>query len=225
MGNNDVQILVVDDHSIVREGIAFLLRPEEGLHVCGLAANSAEAMEAIETYQPQLVVTDLSLPDKNGLELIRDALALYPDLQFLVISMHDEALYAERVLRAGGKGYIMKEAASEELVDAIRQVISGEIYISRQIASLLLRRLSRNQNPKDGKKNSVLRALSDREIQVFELIGRALSNQAIAKRLNISIRTVDAHKSHIKEKLDLPDNNALLRFAVKWLDLEQAPLK
>ncbi|MDF1753578.1 MAG: response regulator transcription factor [Verrucomicrobiales bacterium] len=216
---SECRFLLVDDHAVVREGIAFLLQAEENMSVVAQAASCKEGLEAIEKYRPNLVVTDLSLPDRNGLELIRDALAVYPETLFLVVSMHDEALYAERVLRAGAKGYIMKEAASDELVEAVRQITRGEIYVSPKMANLLLRRLSNNQG-KLPEENSVLQILSDRELQVFELVGKAFSNQDIAEKLNISARTVDAHKTKIKTKLEISDNNALLRFAVQWLNLE-----
>lgn len=209
-------VLVVDDHPIIRDGLAFLLQSNKDLSVCCKVGSAAAAMDCIERKHPYLVVTDVSLPDRNGIELIRDALARFPDLLFLVVSMHDETLYAERVLRAGAKGYIMKEAASDELLDAVKKVMEGDIYVSPQMASVLLKRLS-GKAPANGSA-SPLRALSDRELQVFELVGRALSNQAIADKLGISVRTVDAHKTRIKEKLDLPDNNSMLRFAVQWLE-------
>ncbi len=211
------RVLVVDDHPLVREGIASLLHAEGYLRVCTQVGTAAEAVAVIDRERPDLVVTDLSLPDKNGLELIRDTLARYPRTLFLVVSMHDETLYAERVLRAGAKGFIMKEAAADELIDAIEKVLAGEIYVSPKMASLLLRRLSgKTELTMDD--NSILRELTDRELQVFELVGQALGNLAIAEKLHISARTVDAHKTRIKEKLALPDNNALLRFAVKWLE-------
>lgn len=211
------RVLVVDDHPLVREGITALLQAEGYLDVCAQAGNAAEATAMIEKERPDLVVTDLSLPDRNGIELIKDTLAVYPRTLFLVVSMHDETLYAERVLRTGAKGFIMKEAASDELIDAIGKVIAGEIYVSPKMASLLLRRLS-GKTDLSMDEHSILQELSDRELQVFELVGKALSNQSIADKLNVSARTVDAHKTRIKEKLALPDNNALLRFAVKWLE-------
>ncbi|MCB1231199.1 MAG: response regulator transcription factor [Verrucomicrobiae bacterium] len=211
------RVLVVDDHPLLREGISSLLQSAGYLDVCAQAGTASEAATVIENERPDLVVTDLSLPDRNGLELIRDTLARYPQVLFLVVSMHDETLYAERVLRAGAKGFIMKDAASDELVDAIEKVLAGEIYVSPKMASLLLRRLTGKSEPSMDQ-HSILRELTDRELQVFELVGRALSNQAIAEKLNISARTVDAHKTRIKEKLALPDNNAMLRFAVKWLE-------
>lgn len=209
--------VIVDDHPLVVEGLASILTTEADFKVCGHAGTAAEAVALIESEKPDFVITDLTLPDKNGIELIKDTLARFPDTIFLVVSMHDETLYAERVLRAGAKGYIMKEAASDELVDAVKKVISGEIYVSPQMTSLLFRRLSGKSEPKNGG-DSILQVLSDRELQVFELVGRALSNQAIADKLNISARTVDAHKTHIKDKLELPDNNAMLRLAVQWLE-------
>ena len=211
------RVLVVDDHPLLREGITTLLEAEPGFTVIGQVGTVGAAVDAIEADPPDLVVSDLSLPDRNGLELIRETLARFPEIQFLVVSMHDETLYAERVLRAGAKGYIMKDAASDELVDAARKVLEDEIYVSPPMASLLIRRLSGKENRPNGQ-NSVLQVLSDRELQIFELVGRALSNQSIAEKLNISARTVDAHKTHIKEKLEIPDNNAMIRFAVQWLE-------
>ncbi|MAS97234.1 MAG: DNA-binding response regulator [Verrucomicrobiales bacterium] len=211
-------VLVVDDHPIIREGIASLLQSDPSIRVCCQVGTAAAAADCIERRQPKLVVTDVSLPDRNGIELIRDTLARFPNILFLVVSMHDETLYAERVLRAGAKGYIMKEAASDELMDAVKTVMEGDLYVSPQMASILLKRLSGDRKEERSSESSILQVLSDRELQVFELVGRALSNQAIADKLGISARTVDAHKTRIKEKLNLPDNNALLRFAVQWLE-------
>lgn len=211
-------VLVVDDHPIIREGIASLLQSNPDIRVCCQVGSAERAADCIERNQPHLVVTDVSLPDRNGIELIRDTLARFPQTLFLVVSMHDETLYAERVLRAGAKGYIMKEAASDELLDAVRQVLKGEIYVSPQMSSILLKRLSGDRNEERSNESSILQVLSDRELQVFELVGRALSNQAIADKLGISVRTVDAHKTRIKEKLNLTDNNTMLRFAVQWLE-------
>ena len=214
------KVLVVDDHSVTRDGIDMLVQGMNEFSETLQAASTAEALAIIENELPDMVITDLSMPDRNGLELVRDTIARFPDTKFLVLSMHDESLYAERALRAGAKGYLMKDASSTELENAIRTIIKGDIYVSPNIGSVLLQRLSGRKG--NDNRNSVLQVLSDRELQVFEMVGQALSNQAIADKLNITARTVDAHKTRLKEKLQISDNNALLRFAVRWLEGEAA---
>ena len=209
------KVVIVDDHTVARDGLVFLLQSYGGYETCAQARTVKAAMEAIEIHRPDIVITDITLPDKNGMELIRDVLALYPDTLILVLSMHDESLYAERVLRAGAKGYVMKDSSSEELLHALDRAVAGDVYVSSRMASLLIGRLSAGRREVRGK-DSVLHVLSDRELQVLELLGEALSNQVIAGRLHISPRTVDAHKTHIKDKLKISDNNALLKFAVQW---------
>jgi DNA-binding NarL/FixJ family response regulator len=213
------RVLLVDDHPISREGVAGLISREDDLEVCGGAGSTAEALELISSLQPDLVLTDINLPDRSGLEFIKEVHAMNSDLPVLVLSMHDEALYAERVLRAGGRGYLMKETHPANVVIAIRRVLDGSIYLSDAMSSRLLELLTGHA----GKASlSPLERLSDREFEVFNLIGQGKASREIAQQLKISSRTVDAHRTHIKEKLNLKNGNELTRFAVSWAESGQA---
>jgi DNA-binding NarL/FixJ family response regulator len=209
------RILLVDDHPIMRRGLAQLIQSEEGLEVCGEAGSAKEAMQIVETLQPDLVIVDLTLPDKNGLELLKDIHAQHPHLACIVLSMHDECLYAERALRAGARGYVMKEAAAEHLVGAIRRVLAGGLYVSDVVASRMLQGVVGTRAKMDG---PLIERLTDRELAILEMIGSGVATKNIADRLAISTRTVEAHRSHIKEKLGIGDGPALMRYAVQWVD-------
>lgn len=208
-------ILLIDDHPIMRHGLAQLLRAEEGLEVCGEAGSAREGMTAIGQKKPDLVILDLTLPDKHGLELLKDIQAAHPGLRCLVLSMHDESLYAERALRAGARGYIMKEAAADHLVTAVRKILSGGIFVSETMASRMIEQVSgvRGKAGATGVEN-----LSDRELEVLSLIGQGVATKSIAGRLGISARTVEAHRAHIKEKLGITDGAALVKYAVQWVE-------
>jgi DNA-binding NarL/FixJ family response regulator len=212
------RILLVDDHPISRDGIAGLIARQDDLKVCGEAGSTSEALELISTMEPDLVLTDINLPDRSGLELIKDARAMQPHLPMLVLSMHDETLYAERVLRAGGRGYLMKETKPANVVKAIRCVLEGGIYLSDSMSSRLLEMVSGHGNKVT---LSPLERLSDREIEVFQLIGGGKASREIAEQLSISGRTVDAHRTHIKEKLNLKSGSELTRYAVRWVETGQ----
>lgn len=209
------RILLVDDHPIMRHGLAQLIRTEPGVQICGEAGSAGEGLTAVESLQPDLVVIDLTLPDKNGLELIKDIQALFPGTLCLVLSMHEEGLYAERALRAGARGYVMKEAAADHLVVAIRKVLSGGIYVSEGMASQMLEMMSGNRARNAG---TGVDRLTDRELEILELIGSGKATKHIAEQLHISTRTVEAHRAHIKEKLSLGDGAALVRYAVQWVE-------
>jgi len=209
------RIFVVDDHPMLREGLEHLIRRHADFEICGGAGTAAEALDAIPALIPDLVLMDLSLPDKNGLELIKDLRALCPKVAVLVLSMHDEMLYAERVIRAGGKGYIMKESAANVLAEAMQKVLDGGVFLSDQATAHILGALS---GKRDTKPRSRLERLTDREFEVFELVGQGKSAHEIADQLHISPRTVDAHRAHIREKLGLPDSPALMRYAVRWVE-------
>ena len=209
------RILLVDDHPIMRHGLAQLIRTEPGVQICGEAGSAGEGLTAVESLQPDLVVIDLTLPDKNGLELIKDIQALFPGTLCLVLSMHEEGLYAERALRAGARGYVMKEAAADHLVVAIRKVLSGGIYVSEGMASQMLEMMSGNRARNAG---TGVDRLTDRELEILELIGSGKATKHIAEQLHISTRTVEAHRAHIKEKLALGDGAALVRYAVQWVE-------
>ncbi len=209
------RLLLVDDHPIMRHGLAQLIRAEPGLDVCGEAGSAREGLELAGRLKPDLVVIDLTLPDKNGLELLKDIQAQYPGTLCLVLSMHDEAMYGERALRAGARGYIMKEAAADHLINAARKVLSGGIYVSDSMASRMLEQVT-GQRARGAA--SGVEMLSDRELEVLEMIGRGVATKNIAERLCISARTVEAHRAHIKEKLGVGDGAALVRYAVQWVE-------
>jgi DNA-binding NarL/FixJ family response regulator len=205
------RILLVDDHPILRQGLVRLIEREPDLTVCGEAESAEQAMEAIRKVRPALAIVDLSLEGKPGLELIKDLRAHHPDILVLVLSMHDEALWAERVIRAGACGYVMKQEKPRMLLAKIRQALRGETCLSEQIAQTLLRRLTSGRGtegipPEDG--------LGDRELEVLQLIGQGRSTRDVAAVLHISIKTVEAHREHIKRKLNLGSGGELLRYAV-----------
>lgn len=211
------RILLVDDHPLLREGLGRLIAAESGLEVCGMAGTVQEALSLVEALKPNLVVTDLTLPGRNGLELIKDLNSTHPEIPIIVLSMHDELIYAERVLRAGGRGYVMKDSPPDRLIEAIRIVLDGGVFASRTVTNHFLKSLSTNKGPT--KPSFPLERLTDREMEVFELIGQAKSNHDIANRLGISPRTLDAHRAHIREKLGLGDSNELTRHAIRWVEV------
>ena len=199
----------------MRYGLVQLVADEPDLCVCAQAGSAREGMEALRQNLPDLAVIDLTLPDKNGLELLTDIQALHPRLPCLILSMHDENLYAERVLRAGARGYLMKEVAAEQFINAVRQILGGNLYVSEKIARRML------EKAVTGKADGSARAidtLSDRELEVLQHIGNGKATKIIAELMNISTRTVEAHRSHIKEKLGLTDGAELVRHAVQWVE-------
>ena len=209
------RVLLVDDHPIMRHGLAQLIRTEEGLDVCGDAGSAAEGLTAVGRCKPDLVIVDLTLPDKNGLELLKDIQALHPGTLCIVLSMHDESVYAERALRAGARGYVMKEAAADHLIGAIRRVLGGGIYVSETMASRMLEGMTSSKAKPSA---SLIDRLTDRELEILEMIGKGVATKIIADKLSISARTVEAHRAHIKEKLGITDGAALVRFAVQWVE-------
>jgi len=211
--NQTTRILLVDDHPVVRDGLAEAINREPGLTVCGTADDRHEAMKAAETTNPDLVIVDLLLKNSSGLELIKDLHARWPRLPILVVSMQDENLYAERALRAGARGYITKQQATRHVLLAIHRVLRGEIYLSERMASTVIARLTANpQGPGD----SLADSLTDRELQVFELTGTGLSTREIAERLRVDMRTVETYRARIKDKLKLKDGSELLQLAIRW---------
>ncbi len=212
------RIILVDDHPVMRHGLAQLIHSEAGLQVCGQAGSAAEALGLIASLRSDLVVVDLTLPDKNGLELIKDIQSFHPGTICIVLSMHDETVFAERSLRAGARGYVMKEAAAENLIGAIRKVLAGGVYVSENVAGKMLEGVVGGR----GKAASSIDRLSDRELEILEMIGRGVATKNIADKLCISTRTVEAHRSHIKEKLGIIDGPSLVRYAVKWVESQQA---
>lgn len=209
------RILIVDDHPIVREGLLQQLNREPDLMVCAQASNASHALAAVEEHKPDLVLVDINLPGRSGLELIRDIRAVTPKLPMLVLSMHDESVFAERVLRAGGRGYVSKEAGGDKLLEAIRRVLSGQVYVSESVSTRLLDSLSGKHSARTV---SPVEQLTDRELEVFTLIGKANETKEIAKRLNMSGKTVEAHRAAIKRKLKLKTGPELTRHAVLWVE-------
>ena len=209
-----VRILIVDDHPVVRAGLRQLITDEPDFKVCGEAANMHEAVRMVKETTPDLTIVDLSLPDGSGLGLIRRMHTLAPAVRVLVASMHDESVYAERALRAGAMGYINKQEAAENVINAIRRILAGKLYLSPQMTDqLVMQRIAGTaQNPD----NSPLSSLSDREVEVFELIGHGLSTAQIAKKLSLSVKTIETHRAHIKKKLNLQSANELTIRAVQW---------
>lgn len=207
------RILVVDDHPMTRHGVASLLQQQPGLKVCGEVDSARAALSAVRAETPDLVVVDLSLGERSGLELIKDLHALHPKVPVLVFSMHYESLYAERALRAGARGYLMKSEGAAPLIAAVRAVLQGKVYLSEAMRDRAVHRFSRGaaQAPRD---NASL--LSDRELEIFELIGRAQSTRQIARRLRVSVSTVETHRSHLKEKLGLSNSTELVHAAASW---------
>jgi len=208
-------VLLVDDHPIVRFGMRQLIEAEPGLNVCGETDNAGDAMKLIDKLKPDIAVIDLSLHDGNGMELIKQIKARGDATKVLVASMHDESIYAERVVRAGAMGYVNKNEAAKELVTAIKEVLADHIHLSPQMTGRMLGR-AMGRKPEE-QPNSPLEALSDRELEIFELMGRGLTARQIADNLFLSIKTVDTYRRHIKEKLKLESNSELTVFAANWV--------
>ena len=209
------RVLLVDDHPMMLAGLAQLIRLQSDLEVCGETGEPAQALRAITKCRPDLLLTDLTMPGRSGTEFIKDVLAAHAGLPILVVSMHDELLHAERVLRAGARGYVMKEAGGEKLLAAIRQVLAGQVYVSEQMSARILDSFS-GQRPRGAQ--SPIEKLSDREFEVFQLIGAGRTTKEIAAQLHLSPKTVDVHRGHIKEKLALKDMTALVHHAVRWTE-------
>ncbi len=212
------RILVVDDHPIMRAGLAQLIAEEPDLAVCGEAADAHGALEAVETLQPDLAIVDITLKDSSGIDLIKDLRVRRPKLPVLVLSMHDEMFYAERALRAGARGYVTKSEVADRIIEAVRKVLAGEVYVSGKVADKMI---SSMVGGRSDPKAFPIDRLTDRELQVLELIGEGLQTREIAGRLHVSVKTVDAHREHIKRKLDLDGANELVKYAVQWVQFER----
>lgn len=209
------RVLLVDDHPLVCEGLAQRINEEADLEVCGQARDAHAALEAIEKFKPHIAVVDLALGEGSGIELIKDVKVRYPNLPTLVLSMHDEALYGERSLQAGAKGYVMKQEETDVLLQAIRHVLRGQVYLSQKVKDSIVNRLG--GNVPESKVVSLAQRLSNRELEVFQLIGDGYATHEIARRLHLSTKTVASHREHIKLKLNLRTSEELARFAIHWL--------
>lgn len=210
-------VFLVDDHPMMRHGLAMVINQQRDITVSGEAGNAREAMERIALAKPDIAVVDISLEGKSGLEMIKDLQIMYPEIPVLVMSMHDEALYAERVLRAGGRGYVMKKAGGEAMLQAIRQVLSGHIYLSEKMSARILELFT---GPRSAKNRSPIETLTDREFEVFQLIGHGRTTRDIGEQLHISAKTVDVYRQHIKEKLNISSAIALIQHAVRWVEAQ-----
>jgi DNA-binding NarL/FixJ family response regulator len=208
-----IKVFVVDAHPIVRQGLALLINSEQDLVVCGEAEDAQSAMQSVTVVRPDIMVVDISLNGPDGLDLLKDIRMRHPDLPVLILSMHDESIYAERALRAGAQGYIMKQEATEKVLVALRRILSHEIYVSERIANRMLQRYI--GSPTSERPSSVA-DLTDRELEVFRLIGEGHSTRQIAEELHISVKTVESYQAHIKEKLSLRSARELVQHAIQW---------
>jgi DNA-binding NarL/FixJ family response regulator len=207
------RVLIVDDHPMTRAGLVHVINHQPDLMVCGEAESAAQTLDILDSSRPDLLLIDITLPGNSGLELIKDVKAMQPELLMLVVSMHDESLYADRVLRAGARGYITKHEGGEKLMEAIRHVLRGKIYVSESMSAHILEIFSGGQTRLD---RSSIEKLSDREFEVFESMGEGLSSQQIAKKLHLSAKTVDAHRANIKTKLGIKTTAELISYAARW---------
>jgi DNA-binding NarL/FixJ family response regulator len=208
------KVYLVDDHPLVREWLTQLIQRENDMEVCGEAEDAPEAVTGIEQTRPHIVIADISLKKTHGLELVKDLQSRLPSLPVLILSMHDESLYAERVLRAGAKGYITKQEATKKILFAIRQVLAGQIYVSDAMATRMLHKLVLGR-PQE--QSSPIERLTDRELEVFQLIGQGQGTRRIAEELHLGIKTVESYRARIKDKLKLTDGTQLLQQAIQWV--------
>lgn len=210
------RIFILDDHPIVRQGIGEMINDESDMTVCGESDNYQEAMGVVESLKPDVILVDISLSGSSGLEFLKSLKIQYPDCKALILSMHDETLYAERALREGARGYIMKQEATEKIMDAIRHVMKGQIYLSDHMMERILEKkyggISADASP--------IEALSDRELEVFRMIGEGISTSLIAKQLHRSVKTIETYRARIKVKLNLKNNMELIRLAMNWVQSE-----
>ena len=210
---NKCRVLLVDDHPIVRQGLALLIDREADLSVCGEAEGAHSAFHAIETLRPDIVVLDISLSGPDGLDVLKEIRMKTASLPVLILSMHDESIYAERAMRAGANGYIMKQEATEKVLVAIRRILLGEVYLSDRLTNTMLQQYVRGPSPT---KSSPLVSLTDRELEVFRLIGEGHGTRQIAEELHLSVKTIESYQAHIKEKLALRNARELVQHAIEW---------
>jgi DNA-binding NarL/FixJ family response regulator len=208
-----IQVLIVDDHPVIRDGLVAIINHEQDLNVCGQAEDAYTAQKAIDELKPDIVVTDISLKSSDGIELTKNIKAGHPALPVIILSVHDESLYAERALLAGAKAYLMKDKVSENIIKAIRTVLNGEIYVSDAILKKFLHKVAGNRT---GTGKTPIETLSDREFEVFRLIGEGLKASQIAKQLHLSIKTIETYRTRLKEKLGLVSASELLKYSIRW---------
>jgi DNA-binding NarL/FixJ family response regulator len=214
-----IKVLLVDDHPLVREGLVNLISQQADLQICGEAGNEPQALELIRTVRPDVAIVDISLETGSGIELIKSIKAMFPAVTVLVLSMHDELLYAERALRAGARGYVMKREAAKKVIEAIRCVLAGQLYVSDKIAALMAEKFVEGRQATTA---SPIEQLSNRELEVFQLLGLGHNTRQIADHLHVGFKTVQAYCARIKEKLKLANATELLREAIRWQESQQA---
>jgi DNA-binding NarL/FixJ family response regulator len=213
------RVLIVDDHPLLRKGVAQLIDQEKDLAVVGEAEDAHKAITAIEQTRPEIALIDITLNGASGIELLKDVKARFPKVKMLVLSMHEESVYAQRALRAGASGYIMKQEGAEKVLTALRRVLKGEVYLSERMGNRVLHTLV---NGRDSLASSPVEELSDRELEVFSLIGQGLGTRPIAEKLHLSVKTIESHRAHIKEKLNLKSASELVHHAIQWAQSERA---
>jgi DNA-binding NarL/FixJ family response regulator len=209
------RVFIVDDHPLVREGLANLINQQTDLMVCGQAEDAAQTLAGIGASRAELALIDISLKTASGLELVKDLKVHYPDVSLIVLSMHDEMLYAERAIRAGARGYVMKRETTKEVLTAIRRVLQGDVYVSERVVNLMARRLG---SPRKAAASSPVEQLSDRELEIFRLLGQGRTTSQIAADLHLSLKTVQAYCARAKEKFGVDSLTELLRAAIRWED-------
>ena len=214
-----IKVLLVDDHPLVREGLVNLISQQADLQICGEAGNEPQALELIRTVQPDVAIVDISLETGSGIELIKSIKAMFPAVTVLVLSMHDESLYAERALRAGARGYVMKREAAKKVIQAIRCVLAGQLYVSDKIAARMAEKFVEGRPAATA---SPIEQLSNRELEVFQLLGLGHNTRQIADHLHVGFKTVQAYCARIKEKLKLANATELLYEAIRWHESQQA---
>ncbi len=210
---NKTQVLIVDDHPVVRDGLTTIINHEPDMNVCGEADDAYQALKTVAELKPDVVVTDISLKRSDGIELTKSLKARHPKVSVIVLSVHDESVYAGRALLAGAQGYLMKDAVSDNIIKAIRTVLSGEIYVSSTLSKKFLHTIAQD---KAGTTKTPIEGLSDREFEIFRLIGEGYKASQIAEQLHLSTKTIETYRSRMKEKLNLPNAAELLRYAIKW---------
>jgi DNA-binding NarL/FixJ family response regulator len=214
-----LRVLIVDDHPLLRKGVSQLIDQEKDLVVVGEAEDAHKAITAIENTKPDVALIDISLSGTSGIELLKNIKVRFPKLKMLVLSMHDESVYAHRALRAGASGYIMKQEGTERVLLALRKVLHGEVYLSDRLGNRMLHTLVNGRAPLT---SSPVEELSDRELEVFNLIGQGHGTRPIAERLHLSVKTIESHRAHIKEKLNLQSASELVHHAIQWVQSERA---
>lgn len=209
------RVFLVDDHPIVLTGFTLMLNAQPDIEVCGIASSAEEGIQRFLAFKPDLIITDITLPGRSGLDFLKDIIAMNSTQRVLVVSMHDELLYAERAIRAGARGFLMKEAGSEKMLAAIRHVLSGNIYVSERIQAKILNAM---HAPRQRISASPVEKLSDREFEVFRLLGEGRTTKEIADQLHLSAKTVAVHRGHIKDKLEIKSATELMHTAVRWVE-------